>query len=399
VNQFGQDFGGGNVAWADPAGAAAVTQITADTIRNGNGATPSLANGLTAQELIDAGGAVPNITGFPNKLLTPQIQEWNFSVQQQLDSKSKLTVMYVGNHGIHEAYLNTTLNATSPSGVFGYSAVQPDQRFGTYGEWYSGAISNYNGLTASYSRRMTAGLVANASFTWAHSLDEISNGGLLGYGVHNILGQINPAGLRINNYGNADYDIRHSFNANYVWTDPYHFSSRFMNVFFGNWLFSQNFIARSGLPFTVVDGTTAIENGGTATPAQVLGPAQQSCQNGNSQCFNSANFAAASGLGFFPTQMRNQYRGPGFFTSDFSFGKNFAIGERVKLNIGASIYNIFNHPNFQNPVDSWTGSGCSADGSCGQITGQAAPPTGAYGSFFNGLPAGREGQIQGKITF
>lgn len=55
-------------------------------------------------QLLEAGGAVPNVTGFPSKLRTPQVQEWNFSVQQALDSKSKLTVSYTGNHGVYEAY-------------------------------------------------------------------------------------------------------------------------------------------------------------------------------------------------------------------------------------------------------------------------------------------------------
>lgn len=411
VNQFGQDFTGPGaqfqVSWADPAGAAAVTQATANTIRNGNSGLgiPSLANGLTLNQLLAAGGAPPSITGFPGQLKTPQVQEWTFSVQQAIDSKSKVTVAYTGNHGIYEAYPNSTLNATSPSGVFGYNAAQPDQRFGTYTEWYSGAVSNHNDLTGSYSRRMSMGFVMNASYTWGHTIDELSNGGLLNYGVHNILGQINPAGLRINNYGNADYDIRQSFNANYVWTPTHTFGSRAMNILFGGWLFSENFTVRSGLPFTVVDGTTAIQNGGTATPVEMLGPAQQQCVNGNSQCFNSAQFTSANGLGYFPGQRRNQFRGPGFFNSDLSFGKNFRLGERVKLNIGANIYNIFNHPNFQNPNNSWTDPACSTitagnyQPSCGQIEGQAAPPTGAYGSFAQGLPAGREGQLVGKITF
>ncbi|HTW30616.1 MAG TPA: hypothetical protein VMD76_02995, partial [Candidatus Sulfotelmatobacter sp.] len=201
------------------------------------------------------------------------------------------------------------------------------------------------------------------------------------------------------------------FNANYVWTDPYHSDNRFMRTLLGGWLFSENFIVRSGLPYTVVDGTTSISNGGTATPVQPIAAAGQECVNGHSSCFNSADFlpnlntTTGVALGYFPTQTRNQYRGPGFFTSDFTFGRNFALGERVKFNIGANIYNIFNHPNFQNPNNVWTNSGCSTISpgttapSCGNIEGQAAPPTGAYGSFFNGLPAGREGQLQAKIVF
>jgi Carboxypeptidase regulatory-like domain len=434
VTQFGPTFGAPNLAWGDPAGAAAVTAATANTIRNGNPGLgiKSLANGLDVTDLLNAGGAQPSITGFPGKLKIPQVQEWNFSVQQALDSKSKLTLTYTGNHGVYEAYPNSTYNASttanfnpsatdpgfgtySPNIIAGYPtctpapygvlttqggcSATPDPRFGTYTEWHSGAVSNYNGMTASYSRRMTMGLVANASYTWSHSIDEISNGGLLGYGVTSILGQINPLSLRANNYGNSDYDIRNNFNANWVWTTPYHSDSRAMNAVFGGWLFSENFNVRSGIPFTVVDGTTSIQNGGTATPVQVLGPAQQDCRNGNSQCFNSGQFAPATNLGAFPDETRNQYRGPGFFNTDFTFGKDFHVGERVKFNIGANIYNIFNHPNFQNPNRTWTNSTCSSSGTCGQITGQAAPPTGPYGSFFNGLPAGRVGQVQAKITF
>ncbi|MFZ1156259.1 MAG: carboxypeptidase regulatory-like domain-containing protein [Candidatus Sulfotelmatobacter sp.] len=411
VELVGQDFGGPAVHWADPTGAAATVTTTANTIRNGNTALgiPSLVNGLTASQLESAGGAVPSITGFPGKLRTPDYEEWNFQVQQAIDSKSRITIAYVGMHGFHIAYPNSTLNAsTGPSAfgpgfgsaITGYPTTTPDPRFGTVTEWNSGAVANNNELTATYTRRMSAGFVINANYTWAHALDEISNGGLLGAGVHNILGQINPLNFRANNYGNADYDIRSQFNANWVWTEPYHFNNRAANGILGGWIFSENFITRSGLPYTIVDGTTGISNGGTATPVQLVSlQGQQSCVNGGSQCFNSNDFVSANNLGLFPTQRRNQFRGPGFFNSDFTFGKNFHVSERIRLTMGASIYNIFNHPNFQNPNNSWTDPGCSAAGSCGQITGQAAPPTGPYGSFFNGLPAGRVGQVQAKIVF
>jgi hypothetical protein len=418
VNLFGPDITGKPtpVAWGDSAGAPATVTNTANTIRNGNSALgiPSLANGLTVNQLLAAGGAQPNVTGFPGTLRTPQYQEWNVQVQQAIDSKSKITVAYVGSHGYHEPYPNNTLNASvnpinPPTNlgpeIVGYPTTTPDTRFGTFTEWNSGAVSNNNEMTAGYTRRMGAGFVLNANFTWAHTLDEISNGSLLPSGTSAIQGQINPLNFRANNYGNADYDIRHSFNANYVWTEPYHFNNRFTGGILGGWILSENFITRSGLPYTVTDGTTSITNGGTATPAQLtsLNP-QQSCVNGYSTCFNSADFAGANNLGLFPTQMRNQFRGPGFFDSDFTVGKNFHATERVKITVGANIYNLFNHPNFQNPNKNWT-PGCSTipagsqQASCGNITGQAAPPTGPYGSFFNGLPAGREGQLQAKIVF
>ena len=404
----GEAFGVPTVTWGDPTGAQAKVNATANTIRNGNAALgiPSLANGLTAAGLLAAGGALPSVTGYPGNLKTPQYQEWNLQVQQQLDSKSMVAIAYVGNHGIHESYLDSTLN--DAAGITGYPSAPPDSRFGNVSEWYPGAISNHNALTANYSRRLTVGFVINANYTWSHTLDEISNGGLLPYGANtDILSQANPVSLRANNYGNADYDVRHAFNANYVWTEPYHFTSKLAKGLLGGWMFSEAFVVRTGLPFTVTDGTTSIENSvpNQNTPAQVLGPGQGSCTNGFSQCFNSAEFAPATGLGFYPTQMRNQYRGPGFFDSDITIGKSFQLTERIKFTLGANYYNIFNHPNFQNPHNAWTSPTCSTpaagslQGGCGEITGSAAPPTGPYGSFFNGLPAGRVGQIQAKIVF
>ena len=45
----------------------------------------------------------------------------------------------------------------------------------TVAEIYSGAVSNDNQLTASYQRRLTYGFTVQASYTWAHALDEISS--------------------------------------------------------------------------------------------------------------------------------------------------------------------------------------------------------------------------------
>ncbi len=78
----------------------------------------SLANGLTVAQLEACGGAPPNVTGFTSKLRTPLYQEWNFQIQRELDSKSRLTVAYVGNHGIFEAYPNSWGNASSGFGDY-----------------------------------------------------------------------------------------------------------------------------------------------------------------------------------------------------------------------------------------------------------------------------------------
>ncbi|MFZ0311569.1 MAG: hypothetical protein WAL85_02570, partial [Candidatus Korobacteraceae bacterium] len=239
----------------------------------------------------------------------------------------------------------------------------------------------------------TYGFTVMASYSWAHAMDEISNGGFLGYSATSTEYQYNLNNLR-SNYGNSDYDIRSSFNAQYVWNTPFKFSNKFVQGAFGGWTLSQNFFARTGLPLTVLDGTTGIgNNNGNLIPAQVVGAGQAGCSSPLANCFNQTAFASASGLTTFPNQMRNQYRGPGFFDSDFSINKNFKLTERFALGVGANMYNVFNHPNFAEPGDSF------GSGTFGVISEQTAPPTGPFGSFANGLPANRVIQLQGKLVF
>ncbi len=232
-------------------------------------------------------------------------------------------------------------------------------------------------------------------------MDDVSNGGIGSTPYNNsqafgsLTYQINPNCLRCNNYGNADYDVRNSFNGTYVWNMPYKFSNSFANAAFGGWILSENFFWRSGLPLSVIDGNTSIGNyGPTNTVANVLsGNGQMGCVNGNSQCLNAAAFGPADLFGTWPNQRRNGYRGPHFFDSDVTIGKNFKLTERFMFNFTTNFYNIFNHPNFTNPDLNL------ADGTFGQIQTTTAPPTGPYGSFFTGLPSGRIIQFAGKITF
>ena len=181
--------------------------------------------------------------------------------------------------------------------------------------------------------------------------------------------------------------------------DPVEVRQQVCNGAFGGWTLSQNFFARSGLPYTVIDGNLGIGNwsvqGGTNV-GTVLNYAQGSCTNGLSQCVNSANFwdSATNGPSpNFPNQRRNMFRGPGFFDSDLSVNKNFKLTERMALGIGANFYNVFNHPNFDLP-DNFLG-----DSTFGKILLTVPPPTGPYGAFFANLPSGRIIQFQGKIVF
>jgi hypothetical protein len=331
---------------------------------------------------------------------TPYYEQWSFGIQQAMGSMTTLSIGYVGNHGVHIPINNEGLNAYG-AGFSPFPATAPTPIFSTVQQYSSSAVSNYNGVTGSVAMRQTHGLSLQFSYTWSHALDDVSNGGIsqTPYNNSQTLGslvyQINPACLKCNNYGNADYDVRNSFNGSYVYQTPFKFSNSLANAALGGWMISENFFWRSGLPLTVIDGNTSINNYGPINMvANVLtSNGQMSCVNGNSQCLNPAAFGSASLFSTFPNQVRNQYRGPHFFDSDVTVGKNFKLTERFTFNFTTNLYNIFNHPNFANPDLNL------ADNTFGQPQVTTAPPTGPYGSFFPGLPSGRIIQFAGKIIF
>ncbi len=399
------------VPWGDTTSSGPYAQglASAQAIMSG------FANGATYNSLVGQLGSAfktPTFNSQVGTFHTPQYQQWSLQFQQGFGDKSVLSLGYVGNHGIYIPVYNQGLNAymnpaisgynippfpTTPPTGCGNASCSQSATFANVQQYYSGAVSNYNGLTASFNQRMTHGLTLQLTYTWSHANDDVSNSGVGATpynGDTSLSYQINPSCLTCNNYGNSDYDIRHYLSASYVWQMPFKFGNRFANATLGGWTMSQNFFLRSGLPLTVIDGNSFISNWTPSSGnnlAEVVGFGQQTCTNGNSQCLLPGDFTSATTS--FPNQRRNMWRGPGFFDSDLSVNKNFKITERFLLNLGANFYNIFNHPNFANPDDNL------ADTTFGQIQTTTASPTGPYGSFFTGLPSGRIIQFQGKITF
>lgn len=386
--------------WADTtsAGPSASAATSAAAIRSGflNGAS---FNSLSSS--VGANFSAPNFTNFLGVFHTSQYQKWSLQIEQQLNRYASLTVAYVGNHGIHIPIYNTP--NLFGSGLSDVPSTPYNPSFAYVGEFYTGGISNYNGATVAYNMRVSYSFNLQVSYTWGHALDEVSNGGILVYSNSSLPFQVNPLCLVCNNYGNADYDIRNSFSAAYVWAIPFTSRKEAAKSLLGGWTVSQNFFARSGLPFGVFDATTYIDNVGTM-PAQVISEsAQMSCKNGNSQCLNPSAFESVAAYGAIPTQTRNLFRGPGFFDSDLSVTKNINVTERLTLQLGTNLYNVLNHPNFGNPSGSLTnfdsaGRGLPG-GNFGLITGTIAPPTSPYGAYFGGLPSGRIVQFQGKLVF
>jgi hypothetical protein len=368
----------------------------------------------------------PLFTNAANQTHYPTYQEWNLEVQQALGSKMSFSLNYVGNHGSYLASQDPGLNAYcnaapvpyQPAGLtpclteFGISSfaglpTSPlDPRFSTVTEVSNPGVSNYNGLTAEFTRRFSS-LQLQASYTWSHALDDISNGGFLPFNFDtnlSILAPQDPFNFRRYNYGNADYDVRHSFNLNYVYNTPTFHGWRGQLL---NWTVAGTIFARSGLPFTVIDGastgTLGSYNYGPFTGLglfanSAVGPLSCNSSATATSCMTSAEFTSPvipDGVATFGNQRRNQVYGPVFFDTDLSLMKNFRIPrwEKAELQIGAQAFNLFNHPNFDQPVNNISSA------QFGSIVRTVGPPTSLFGSFLGGDSSPRAVQIRAQLRF
>ena len=226
-----------------------------------------------------------------------------------------------------------------------------------------------------------------------------------------FLYQFDPSGLKVSNYSNADYDIRHNLTASYVWELPFSSSSGFLNRVIGGWTVSGTVFYRTGYPFTVSDGIPPLVLGNAldatvGVPAQWNGSGPTSCgkpkvdsSNNLVPCLDATTQFPISFNGTetgFSTTRRNSFRGPGFFNSDFDLLKRFKITERANFAVGANFYNVFNHPNFTPPN---TDVNNVFYAPFGTVTSTAVPATSIYGAFVGSSVSGRVVQLHARFEF
>ena len=388
----------------------------------------------------------PGISVADNKTHSPQYQKWSLQLQQTFGANTSLSIGYSGYHGIHELVQNPSTNAfgfgSFPAQLCSSPPVPPcaDPRFSQVTEYTTSAISNFNGMVVSFEQRLHRwgqGLL-QVNYAYSHALDEVSNGGLVPFTIAGTPFPQDPTNLR-GSYGAADNDARHSLNANYVWEVPVKemLHGHGSDYLVRGWQVSGTIFARSPFPYTVIDYAetkSLVGNNfyGTvyAVPVGPLGP-QMSCGHGaaipaapqpclppqvlndgvtpnpnalfvQSTCETSFNMGALPGpagpcsgpvVSF--AQGRNRFRGASYFNTDLTIVKNTKIPhwENAVLGIGFQFFNVFNHPNFLSPDN------ILSDGTFGQITFMAQPPTSILGSFLGGDSSARMIQLKAQLRF
>jgi hypothetical protein len=387
-----------------------VNSVAAD---NNTAFLTGFANGSTLAEIQGAAPffSPPSIFTSNKNSKYPQYQKWSLEVQKGFGANTSLTVGYYGNHGIHELIVDPSLNG------FGFGsmpATVPDARFSEVQFADTHSVSNYNGMTVSVTHRFGAAGTLSANYTYSHAFDEVSNGGLLPFVDNSNVSVLTPQipGDYRNNYGPSDYDARHYLSVSYVYTLPIRkmLGGRGWAPLVDGWQVAGAIFARSGFPYTVVDGALgglANNNYFGSVYPDFLGGPTGSCGRSaaiaglnatDTGCLTTAQFPTpGSETDFGVNGLRNKYRGPGYTDVDFSLAKKTAIPhwEGASFNVAIQTFNLFNHPNFDQPLNDIS----DGAGGFGTIQSTISTPTSILGAFLGGDAAPRIAQLKASITF
>jgi len=352
----------------------------------------------------------------------PRIKQFMFGFQYAFTPNDLLDVNYVGNRGTRiilqgmiygqldpkylsmGSALNTqvpnpfaaALNASNlPTSSCGLSSptVSQAQLLLPYPEFCSGAtasqetagFSNYNSLQATFTHRVSLGLIFMASYTYSKFLDDTDGA--------EQWANISSGGASIRNYYDlkADKsvdgtDIPQSLALNYVYELPIGKGKKIgsgMNgledAIAGGWQVSGITHIQAGFPLSINANNNAGSlwggnqhpnltgagiktagcggappSGGVSHPFIPVGtkycffngqPSDKSLLNLGQGAFSQAS---AYDFGSAPRYFSN-LRAPGYVDEDLGIQKWFNLTEKFRMQFTAQMFNAFNHPNFDSP--------------------------------------------------
>ncbi|MBI4850902.1 MAG: carboxypeptidase regulatory-like domain-containing protein [Acidobacteria bacterium] len=292
-------------------------------------------------------------------LRSPYSQHWNVSVEHQLGKDYVLNAAYVGSTGTKlirfrtpnggpNSFVILTSDSTLPNGFQPNPLAPPrkDPNLGPFTVIEASASSIYHSLQLSLSKRFNNGLQFGSSYTYGHSIDEVSD-------VFDTAGSFtlpqDENNLRAER-GSASFDIRHRSVTYFNYDLPSFTRSSLLNGFQVNGVLT----LQTGQPFTVNQAFDINRDGNLndrldsdalfqqvdkgivriTSPSKSLRDALQLIGSG----------VRTGGVG------RNTFRAPGVATLDLAVVKKFKLTDKQFLSVRTEFFNLFNRTHFGIPV-------------------------------------------------
>jgi outer membrane receptor protein involved in Fe transport len=328
---------------------------------NPGGASPvfsvSAANGGSNTTIQQGVPIFPSSAGFPCAKTSPcgvftvapnfrpsYNENYSLNIERTLNKNVIAQLGYVGSSARHLLSL-LDINQAAPNAYTSDLDRQKSRPY--YGQYnYYGNINqissigtaNYNSLQAQLRMSNWHHLTAQAVYTWAHNLDEVSQyRGTLPQDSTNFKGD----------YGNSDYDTRNNLTAFLSYEIP---GSQKLKLLTQGWQTNALLNFHGGQPFQIFAGSDVSGTNEGLDRVDQVSPAKTGIngEKPNVAWIDLSHFADAA-PGSFGTLRRNQFYGPGFSDVDFSVFKNTKVYERLTIQLRAELFNLFNRTNFAPP--------------------------------------------------
>ncbi|MCA1635436.1 MAG: carboxypeptidase regulatory-like domain-containing protein [Acidobacteria bacterium] len=299
-------------------------------------------------------GALPvrDLIATANDFQTPMIQQWSVGIQHEVFRNAVVDLSYVGTKGDH-LIRPVDINYPSPAdvnrvGLANANTVRPFLGYRRIQYRETSARSRYHGMLSSFAYRFASGASLTASYTFSKSLTDATND------RDAVDLPQDPRNYRAE-YAEARTSRPHIFTASYVYELPFFRkdSNPWLRGFLGGWQFAGITDIQSGQPVArVVSGASNVAatigqypnlvsdpNGGRAGQIDPL--------TGLPFIFDPAAFSSPL-AGTYGNAPRAFARLFGRNQTNFTLTKNiyFSQEQRVRLQLRAEAYNVFNHTQF-----------------------------------------------------
>jgi len=399
---------------------------------------PNFSSGFAS---LPVGGST---TTTPKDFHRGYLESWNLIIQRDLGRQLVASVGYVGNHMVRQQASVSPFNSSplpsgssscmangqwNPStGLTGSCSFQVNTIFSQ--KWCNGTSNCYNsgGMTiagpifssmySSLQSQLTQSLGQKGSlggiFTWSHAIDYSDNGAGTGGGSTTF----NYPTMYYLNKGNAGFDRKFNVQVWGMYNLPFGRGQSFANhgvlaQIIGGFVLNGQFSHTSGQPFSVSSNSNvigAIAPGFNSTWAELVSPYKQegghnrkfgdTAVSGGKPWFDPASFATVTEPTYtasmsqasitapvLPNTGRNQFRGPGQSVFNASAFRSIHVYRESDFQIRVEAFNLFNHPQLNNPNTT--------------VPSAANVASGNYGTFGLITSFGNTRQLQfgGRFTF
>ncbi|MBL8150677.1 MAG: TonB-dependent receptor [Blastocatellia bacterium] len=277
------------------------------------------------------------LLGYEPGYKLPYTLQYNLTVEQPVGTNASMTASYVAAIGRRLGRVET-LSAPTPE-------------FTQLDLVRNASTSDYHSLQLQYQRRLSNGLQALVSYTFAKSLDTSSDETQTNYQA-----PLAVYDVRLDR-GPSSFDVRHAFTAAISYNIPSLFREGVGRMLLSNFSVDTIVRARSATPVNILSGQDPFGIGATsvARPDLVAGqplyiddPGVAGRRRINQAAFTEAPAGQQGNLG------RNALRGFAASQIDIALRRQFRLTETTSLQLRLDAFNLFNNPNFANPSGNLT---------------------------------------------